>query len=61
MCIKGDLSDEDTLNVRCEKEESRMIPRLLAQGSGRMDLLFTTLEKTAKEKDLRSMGVASFT
>lgn len=37
-----------------------MIPRLLAQESGKMDLLFTKLEKTVKEMDLGSMGVARF-
>lgn len=46
--------------MRCEKEESRMIPRPLAQGSGRMDLLITKLEETVKEMDLGTMGGAGF-
>lgn len=44
------------LNVRYEKEGSRMILRLLAQESCKMDFPFTKSEKTAKEMDLGNMG-----
>ena len=37
--------------MRYEKEESR----LLTQGSGKLDLAFTKLEKTAKEMDFKGM------
>ena len=40
--------------MRCEKKGSRMIPRLLAQGSGKMDLAFTKLEMIAKEISLET-------
>lgn len=60
ICIEGDPSDDDKLNVRCENEESRMIPRLLVQGSDRKDLLFTELEEAVKETDLGTLGGVGF-